>query len=275
MLVVSIQQEKVARFAAMHAGPAPLLMANPWDQGSARVLAAAGFAALATTSGGFAASLGRRDGQVSREEALAHARLIVDAVEVPVSADLENCFADDPAGVADTVRAAISAGLAGCSVEDFTGDQSRPIYDLPLAVDRVAAAADAAHDGPVSIVLTARAENYLHGHTDLAGTIARLHAYQEAGADVLYAPGLTALDDIRQVVSAVDRPVNVLALPSAPPVAELARAGVHRISVGSAFTWVAFGGLVDAARELLDAGTYGFFAAAATGRQAARAAFEG
>jgi 2-methylisocitrate lyase-like PEP mutase family enzyme len=272
---VSTQQEKVARFLALHAGPAPLLLANPWDQGSARVLVAAGFPALATTSGGFAASLGRRDGQVSQEEALAHARLIVDAVDVPVSADLENCFADDPPGVADTVRGAIAAGLAGCSVEDFTRDPSRPIYDLPLAVDRVVAAAEAAHRGPVPLVLTARAENYLHGHADLASTIARLQAYQEAGADVLYAPGLTALDDIQQVVSAVDRPVNVLALPSAPPVAELARVGVRRISVGSAFAWVAFGSLVEAARELLDAGTYGFFASAAAGRKAALDAFDG
>jgi 2-methylisocitrate lyase-like PEP mutase family enzyme len=271
---VPSQQDKVDRFAELHGGPVPLVLANPWDQGSARVLVGAGFQALATTSGGFAAALGRRDGQVSRQEALTHAALVVAAVDVPVSADLENCFADEPPGVAETVRGAVSAGLAGCSVEDFTRDPSQPIYDLPLAADRVAAAADAAHGGPVRIVLTARAENYLHGRPDLADTIARLQAYQEAGADVLYAPGLTALHDIRQVVSSVDRPVNVLALPSAPTVAELGAAGVRRVSVGSAFTWVALGGLVEAARELLDAGTYGFFTRAGAGRLAAQSAFE-
>jgi 2-methylisocitrate lyase-like PEP mutase family enzyme len=275
VLVVPSQQDKVTRFEKLHAGPTPLLLANPWDEGSARLLVGAGFQALATTSGGFAASLGRQDGQVTRDEALAHARRVVDAVEVPVSADLENCFADDPAGVAQTVQGAVEAGLAGCSVEDFTRDASRPIYDLPLAAERVAAAAHAAHDGAVRIVLTARAENYLHGRPDLADTIGRLQAYQEAGADVLYAPGLTALDDIRQVVAALDRPVNVLALPSAPAVAELASVGVRRVSVGSTFTWVAFGGLVEAARELLDAGTYGFFERAGPGRKAAQQAFGG
>jgi 2-methylisocitrate lyase-like PEP mutase family enzyme len=274
VMLVSTQQDKAERFAALHRGPAPLVVANPWDRGSARVLEAAGFQALATTSGGFAATLGRRDGQVTREEALAHARLVVDAVDVPVSADLENCFADDPDGVAETVRGAVAAGLAGCSVEDFTRDPRRPIYDLSLATARVAAAADAAHAGPAALVLTARAENYLHGRPDLADTIARLQAYQQAGADVLYAPGLTALGDIQQVVSALDRPVNVLALPAAPTVAELADVGVRRISVGSAFAWVALGGVVEAAQELLGAGTYRFFARASTGREHAQAVFD-
>jgi 2-methylisocitrate lyase-like PEP mutase family enzyme len=272
---MSSQQEKVARFQQLHGGPTPLLLPNPWDQGSAKVLVAEGFQALATTSGGFAATLGRPDGRVSREEALAHARLVVDSVDVPVSADLENGFADEPAGVAETVRGAIAAGLAGCSVEDFTRDPSEPIYDKARAVERVAAAAEAAHGGSQSIVLTARAENYLHGRADLADTIARLQAYQEAGADVLYAPGLIALDDIRRVVSAVDRPVNVLALPQAPPVPELASVGVRRISVGSAFTWVALGGLVEAAEELLNGGTYAFFERAGAGRGAALRAFDG
>ncbi len=238
------------------------------------MLAAAGFHAVATTSGGYAATLGRRDGQVTRDEALAHAGLIVRAVDVPVSADLENGFADDPEGVAETIRGAAAVGLAGCSVEDFTRDPSEPIYDMALAAERVAAAAEAAHARPVSLVLTARAENYLHGRADLADTIARLQAYQDAGADVLYAPGLTALDDIQQVVSALDRPVNVLALPDAPTVAELASVGVSRISVGSAFTWVALGGLMEAAHELLGPGTYGFWERAGTGRQAAERAFD-
>jgi 2-methylisocitrate lyase-like PEP mutase family enzyme len=273
VLAVPSQQEKVGRFVTLQEGPTPLLLANPWDQGSARLLVSVGFQALATTSGGFAATLGRQDGQVTRDEALAHARLVVDAVDVPVSADLENGFADDPAGVAGTVQGAVAAGLAGCSVEDFTRDTTRPIYELAHAAERVAAAAEAAHRGPVRIVLTARAENYLHGRPHLADTIARLQAYQEAGADALYAPGLTALEDIRQVVEAVDRPVNVLALPAAPSVSELAAVGVRRISVGSTFTWVALGGLVEAARELLDAGTYGFFGRAGTGRTAAQHAF--
>jgi 2-methylisocitrate lyase-like PEP mutase family enzyme len=272
--IVLSQEDKVARFLELHAGPEVLLLPNPWDQGSAKVLVAVGFQALATTSGGFAATLGRGDGAVTRDEALAHARLLAGAVDVPVSADLENGFADDPAGVAETVRGAVAAGLSGCSVEDFTRDPSVPIYDPILAAERVEAAAAAAHGGPVRIVLTARAENYLHGRTDLAETIARLQSYQEAGADVLYAPGLTDLEDIRQVVSAVDRPVNVLALPQAPTVAELASVGVRRISVGSAFAWVALGGLVEAARELLDVGTYGFGERARDGRMVARQAFE-
>ena len=236
------QLEKVARFSELHAGPGALLLPNPWDQGSAKLLVAAGFEALATTSGGFAATLGRRDGAVTRDEAIAHARSIAAAVDVPVSADLENCFSDDPSGVAETVHAAVAAGLAGCSVEDFTRDESAPIYDKVLASERVAAAADAAHGGGARLLLTARAENHLHGRAHLADTITRLQSYQEAGADVLYAPGLTSLEDIRLVVSSVDRPVNVLALPRSPSVTELESVGVRRISVGSAFTWVALGG---------------------------------
>ena len=193
--------------------------------------------------------------------------------ELPVSADLENCFADDPPGVAGTVGMAVGAGLAGCSIEDFTGRPDDPIYDRSLAVERVAAAAEAAHRGPVHLVLTARAENYLHGNPELADTIARLQAYQEAGADVLYAPGLTRIEDIRSLVTSVDRPVNVLALPGVPPVAELAEAGVKRISVGGGFAWAAFNGVVEAARELLDQGSYGWAERSAPGRKAARHAF--
>jgi 2-methylisocitrate lyase-like PEP mutase family enzyme len=267
------QAEKAAQFLTLHRGPSPLLMPNPWDAGSARVLAALGFAALATTSGGYAATLGRRDGSVTRDEAIVHATAVVAAVDVPVSADLENCFADAPEGVAITVRFALNAGLAGCSVEDFTRRPEAPIYDVGAAAERVAAAAEVAHGSDVHLVLTARAENYLHGRPDLADTIARLQAYQAAGADVLYAPGLTDLDDIRQVVKSVDRPVNVLALAGAPPVSALAAAGVGRVSVGSAFAWTALGALVEAGRELLDAGTYGFLDRAATGAQLGRSAF--
>jgi len=217
-------------------------------------------------------TLGRLDGSVSREEALAHAADIVAATALPVSADLENCFADDPDGVARTVALAAETGLAGCSLEDFTGDEDAPIYDIGLAAERVAAAAEAAHAGPARLVLTARAENYLHGRPDLADTITRLQAYQAAGADVLYAPGLTSLADIRQVVAAVDRPVNVLAFSGVPPVGELAGAGVSRVSVGGAFAFAALGALVGAATELRDKGTYGYLANSATGRQAVQRA---
>lgn len=245
-----------------------MLIPNPWDQGSAKILASLGFQALATTSSGFAATLGRFDGSVSLDEALAHAAAIAAATDLPVSADLENCFADDPEGVAHTVRLAAQTGLAGCSIEDYSGSR---LYDFADAVDRVAAAAAAAREG--GLVLTARAENHLRGNPDLADTIARLRAYQEAGADVLYAPGLTRIEDIRALVSAVDRPVNVLAMPGVPPVAELADAGVSRISVGGAFAFAALSALVNAATELRDEGTYGFHTATAAGRQAIRAAF--
>ena len=258
------------RFRALHVPGDPLLLPNPWDAGSARVLAALGFLALATTSSGFAATLGRLDGNVTRDEAIAHGAAIAAATELPVSADLENGFGDSPAEVADCVRAAVGAGLAGCSIEDFTGDEAVPIYPVELAADRIAAAVEAA-DG--DLVLTARAENYLHGRPDLADTIARLQRYQEAGADVLYAPGLTTPADIRAVVEAVDRPVNVLALPAAPPVGELAELGVARISVGGAFAYAALGALAEAGREFLGTGTYGFWRLAGSGRELAGEAF--
>jgi 2-methylisocitrate lyase-like PEP mutase family enzyme len=265
--------DKAARFLALHAGPAPLLIPNPWDAGSARVLASLGFRALATTSSGFAATLGRPDGSVTREQALDHARTISAATDLPVSADLENCFAHEPGGVAETVTLAAGTGLAGCSVEDFTGDDADPIYPLELAAERVAAAAEAAHAGPQRLVLTARSENYLHGRPDLADTIARLQAFQAAGADVLYAPGVMRLEDIRDLVAAVDRPVNVLALPGGLDVAGLTTLGVRRISVGGAFAYAALAGLVDAGREFMEAGTLGFWDRAAVGGSAARDAF--
>jgi 2-methylisocitrate lyase-like PEP mutase family enzyme len=247
-------------FLALHKPGSPLLLPNPWDAGSAKLLASLGFEALATTSSGFAATLGRLDGNVTRDEAIAHSAAVVDAVDVPVSADLENGFDDDAAGVAETVRLAIDAGLAGCSIEDWSGER---IYERDHAVERVAAAAEVARGA--GFVLTARAENHIHGVDDLPDTIARLQAYQEAGADVLYAPGLTSIDDIRQVVTSVDRPVNVLALPQAPRVAMLAEAGVARISVGGGFAYVAMGAVVQAARELRNQGTYGFWETAGLG----------
>jgi 2-methylisocitrate lyase-like PEP mutase family enzyme len=269
------QADKARQFLALHRGERPLLMPNPWDQGSAKLLASLGFQALATTSSGHAATLGRLDGSVTREEALEHAAEIVGATELPVSADLENAYADDPAGVADTLRLALEAGLAGCSVEDYSGRPDAPIYDAGLAVERVAAAAEVAHGGPVRLVLTGRAENYLHGRPDLADTIARLQAYQRAGADVLYAPGLSRLEDIRQVVASVDRPVNVLARPGAPTVSELADVGVSRVSVGGAFAFTALGAVIEAARELRVDGTYRYLELARTGVEGVRSAFAG
>jgi 2-methylisocitrate lyase-like PEP mutase family enzyme len=272
MLMIT-QADKAEQFLALHRAGTPLLMPNPWDLGSARLLASLGFEALATTSSGFAATLGRNDGSVTRNEALVHAAVIVAATDLPVSADLENAFADSPAGVAETIGLAIEVGLAGASVEDFTGRVDDPIYDTRTAAERVAAAAEAAHAGPVHLVLTARAENYLHGHPDLTDTIARLQAYQEAGADVLYAPGLRRLEDIRQLIREVDRPVNVLPVDGTPAVAELAEAGVSRISVGGSFAFAALGAVVSAATELREQGTYGYRAGSIAGAAAARRAF--
>jgi 2-methylisocitrate lyase-like PEP mutase family enzyme len=272
---MSTQQEQAERFLTLHHGDAPLLMPNAWDAGSTVLFASLGFQAVATTSSGHAATLGRLDGDVTRDEALAHAATIVAASDLPVSADFENGFADDPAAVAANVALAAATGLAGCSVEDSTRGADEPIYAIDLAAERVAAAAEAAHAGPARLVLTARAENYLHGRPDLADTIARLQRFQAAGADVLYAPGLTAAEDIRSVVSSVDLPVNVIALPTVPTIAQLGDIGVARVSVGGAFAWVAFGAVVNAARELLGEGTYDYFSVAAVGRTAARAAFGG
>lgn len=264
---------KAARFMGLHQGGRPLLQPNAWDAGSARLLASLGFQAIATTSSGHAATLGRLDGTVTRDEALAHAAQLAGAVEVPVAADTENGFADDPAGVAETVRLACATGLAGCSIEDFTGRADDPIYDLGLAAERVAAAAEAAHGGPTQLALTARAENHIHGRDDLADTVARLQAYQEAGADVLFAPGLRSVDDIRTVVSSVDRPVSVLVMPGCPPVDELASAGVARVSVGGAFAYAALAAVIDAARELMDDGTYSYWERVAGARATIRQAF--
>lgn len=259
------------RFLELHRPGQPLLLPNPWDAGSGKLLESLGFEALATTSSGFAATLGRRDGNVSRDEALANAASIVEAVDVPVSADFEDCYAEDVQGVAETVRLAIQAGLAGCSIEDW--DRER-FYSLEDAIERVRAAADAAHSGPERLVLTARCENHVHQNHDLDGTIERLRAFEDAGADVLFAPGLKDLDDIKRVAGSVGKPVNVLARPGAPTVKELASVGVARISVGGGFAFAALGAVVEASRELREEGTYGFWENAGKGAKAAFEAFE-
>lgn len=244
------------------------MIPNPWDAGSARILAGLGFKALATTSAGLAYSLGRRDGEgaVTRDEAIAHARTIVEATPLPVSADLENGFGDDPETVAETIRLAAEAGLAGGSIEDATGKPDRPIYELGHAVDRVGAAAEAARSLPQPFVLTARAENFLHGRPDLDDTLRRLQAFADAGADVLYAPGLRDLESIRTVCASVPRPVNVvMGLAGASfSVEELAAAGVRRISLGSALARVALGAFLNAAREIQEQGAFSLAGAGAT-----------
>lgn len=257
------QNDKARRFRALHDGPGTFVIPNPWDAGSARILTSLGFQALATTSAGLAFSLGRRDGagMVSREETLANARAIVEATDLPVSADLENCFGDDPATVAETIRLAAATGLVGGSVEDSTGDPHNPIYNHTLAVERVAAAVGAARSLPFPFILVARSENFLHGRNDLDDTIRRLQAFADAGADVLYAPGLAGLDEVRAVCAAVaPRPVNVLAggKGSAFTVANLAAAGVRRISLGSALSRVALSAALRAVSEIMDHGTFTF-----------------
>jgi 2-methylisocitrate lyase-like PEP mutase family enzyme len=265
--------ERSAHFLTLHEADEPLLIPNPWDVGSAKLLASLGFKALATTSSGFAGTLGRLDGTVTREEAIAHGAQLADGVDVPVSADLEHGFGDSPEHVAETVRQAAATGLAGCSIEDSTGRPDDPIYELSLATDRVAAAVAAAHADGRGLVLTARAENHLWGQGGLADTIARLQAFEAAGADVLYAPGIHTIDDITAVVSSVSRPVNVLTRPGGPTVTELADAGVRRISVGGALSYVSLAAVADAARELLEQGTLGFLEQAKAGRAVAHQAF--
>jgi 2-methylisocitrate lyase-like PEP mutase family enzyme len=253
---------RAVRFAELHRAGTPLLMANAWDVGSAKILAHLQYEALATTSSGFANSLGRHDGGVTRDEAIAHGAELARSTPLPVSADLENGYATSPDEVAATVASAAASGLAGCSIEDWAPDQ-RAIYDRDLARDRVAAAAAAAHAGPVRLVLTARAENHIRGVDDLDDTIDRLLAYASVGADVVFAPGVATPEQIRRVVDAVDVPVNVLVRPGVPPISELAELGVARISVGGGFALTAFGALAVAARELQERGTYGFWETAA------------
>ncbi len=264
------QERKAAAFQALHAG-APFVIPNPWDAGSARVLAALGFKALASTSSGFAFTLGRLDGDATLNEVVAHAEALDRATELPVSVDLENGYGADPASAASAVTRVAEAGAVGASIEDY--DPSGRIYDLGHAVERVAAAVEAARRLAFPFTLTARAENHIRGNPDLEDTLARLQAFEAAGADVLYAPGLRDAAAVRRVVEAVERPVNVLAMPGLPPVAELGAIGVKRVSVGGAFAFAAIGALVEAARELREEGTYGYAAQTLTGAKAARAAF--
>lgn len=257
---MTTQSEKAQRFRALHQGERAFIIPNPWDIGSARLLEQLGFEALATTSAGYAFSRGTLDREVGREAMMAHVAEIVSATDLPVSADLENGYGHSPETVAETIRMAAAQGLAGGSIEDASGDAGEPIYAMELARERIEAAAEAARSLPFPFTLTARAENYLHGRADLNDTIRRLQAFEEAGADVLYAPGLTSKEDIAAVVSSVDRPVNVLAgIPAMRlDLASLSDIGVKRISTGSALARAALGAFLLSAREMALHGTFGF-----------------
>jgi 2-methylisocitrate lyase-like PEP mutase family enzyme len=254
------QSDKAIRFRALHQGPGAFVIPNPWDAGSARLLAGLGFQALATSSGASAGILGRRDGMVTREEALAQARAIVAATDLPVSADLEKGFGDAPQVAAETIRLAAEVGLVGGSIEDATGARDKPLYDLGLATERVAAAVQAARALPFPFTLTARAENFLRGNPDLDDTIKRLQAFEQAGADVLFAPGLPDLAAVRTVCAAVSKPVNfMVGIPGKSfTVADLVAAGVRRISLATSLYRAAMRGLLNAAREVQDRGTFGY-----------------
>jgi 2-methylisocitrate lyase-like PEP mutase family enzyme len=254
------QSTKADRFTALHQGPRAFLIANAWDAGSARILAGLGFQALATSSGASAGVLGKRDGQVTRDEALAHARAIVEATDLPVSADLEKGFGDTPAAAAETIRLAGDVGLVGGSIEDATGDRDKPLYDLGQATERVAAAVQAARKLPFAFTLTARAENFLRGNPNLDDTIRRLQAFEKAGADVLMAPGLPDLAAVRAVCAALTKPFNFMVgiKGKSFTVAELEAAGVRRISLATSLYRAAMSGLANAAREVQDKGTFGY-----------------
>jgi 2-methylisocitrate lyase-like PEP mutase family enzyme len=254
------QSEKGTLFRALHQRDRAFIIPNPWDIGTARLLARLGFEALATTSAGYAFSIGQRDNTVGRDKMIAHVREMSGATDLPVSADLENGFGDDPETAAETIRLGAEAGLVGGSIEDSSGRRDNPIYELEHAAERIRAAAELAHSLPFTFTLTARAENYLFGRRDLNDTIKRLQAYQEAGADVLYAPGLASKEDIGAVVSSLDRPVNVLMGLAGVQLnlAELSALGVKRISVGSVLSRVALSAFIRAAEEMRDQGTFTF-----------------
>ena len=258
--MTATQDSKGAAFQALHRNPGTFVIANAWDGGSARVLQGLGFAAIATSSGASANTLGRLDGKVTRDEALSQARTIVGSVDLPVSADFENGFGDTPEIVAETVRLAAGIGLAGCSIEDSTGQKDRPLYDFGLAVERIAAAAQAARALPGPFTLTARSENFLRGNPNLDDTIKRLQAYEKAGADALFAPLLPDLAAVKAVCSAVTKPVNfMVGVPGRSfSVAELTAAGVKRISLATSLYRAAMTGLFEAAREVKEQGTFGY-----------------
>jgi 2-methylisocitrate lyase-like PEP mutase family enzyme len=263
------QSEKASAFRALHERDGAFIIPNPWDIGTARLLAHLGFEALATTSMGYAFSVGQCDGTIGRDQMMDHVSAIAAAAELPVSADLEKGFGDAPETVAETITLAAAAGVVGCSIEDATGRPEDPIYDRALAVERIRAAAEAVRAVPFPFTLTGRAENYLHGRPDLRDTITRLQAYQEAGADVLYAPALTSKDEIAAVVSSLDRPVNVLmGLQGVQlSLAELSAIGVKRVSVGSALCRAALGAFLRAAREMREHGTFAFAEDAVSSRE--------
>ena len=252
------QQDKAVQFRALHEGPDAFLIANAWDAGSARILAGLGFAALATSSGASAGVLGRRDGKVTRDEALAHCRAIAEATDIPLSADLEKGFGDAPSDAARTILLAAEAGVVGGSIEDATGNAGQPLYSMQQAVERVAAAVEAARSLPFPFTLTARSENFLRGNPDLDDTIARLQAFEKAGADVLFAPGLPDLAAVKAVCSAVKKPVNFMVgiKGKSFSVAELQAAGVRRISLATSLYRAAMTGLEAAAREVKEQGTF-------------------
>jgi 2-methylisocitrate lyase-like PEP mutase family enzyme len=260
------QHEKALRFRALHEGPGTFVIPNPWDAGSARLLAGLGFQALATSSGAAAMSIGKRDGQLTRDEALAHSRSIVEATDLPVSADLEKGFSDRPEDVAETVRLAAEAGLVGCTIEDSTGNLDAPLFEFRLAVDRIAAAVQAARTLPFPFALTARAHNLLYPNPNLQDTISRLQAFEAAGADVLFAPGLPDLDAVSKVCTSVTKPVNFMVgiRGKSFSVSELSAAGVRRISLATSLYRAAMTGLLDAAREVKDTGQFGFLDRALT-----------
>jgi 2-methylisocitrate lyase-like PEP mutase family enzyme len=254
------QIEKARRFRNLHEAPGVFVIANPWDAGSARILAGLGFQALATSSGAAAGTLGRRDGGISRDEALAHAQAIVSATDLPVSADLEKGFGDAPSAAAASIRRAADVGLVGGSIEDATQDAGKPLYDIEHATDRIASAVQAARALPFAFTLTARAENFLRGNPDLDDTIKRLQAYEKAGADVLFAPGLPTLDAVRTVCASLTKPFNFMVgiKGKSFSVAELQDAGVKRISLATSLYRAAMTGLVDAAKEIQAGGTFGY-----------------
>ena len=254
------QNEKAVRFRALHEGPGACIIPNPWDAMSARILAGLGFKALATSSAASAAALGRRDHALTRDEAMAHSRMIVDAADLPVSADLGNGFGDAPEVVAETIRLAAEAGLVGCTIEDSTGNHDRPLYDDQLAVERIAAAAEAARALPFPFMLTARAHSFLYAAPSLEDTILRLQAFEKAGADVLFAPGLPDFASVGAVCAAVSKPFNFMVgiKGKSFPVDELVAAGVRRISLATSLYRVAMTGLIEAVREVKDTGRFGF-----------------
>jgi len=263
------QAEKGRAFRVLHEREGAFIIPNPWDVGTARLLAHLGFEALATTSMGYAFSMGRCDGTVGRDESLAYASAIASATSLPVSADLENGFGDAPEMVGETVQLAAAAGLVGCSIEDATGRADHPIYEREHAIERVRAGSAVVRSLPFPFILTARAENYLHGRPNLRDTVERLQAYQEAGADVLYAPGLATKEEIAAIVTSVDRPVNVLMGFEGVQLslAELAAMGVRRVSVGSALCRTALGAFLRAAREMREHGTFSFAAEAVNSKE--------